>query len=85
MAGFLRAVYRFSAVLNYYAIVTADRKPPGVGRGRGRGDIGTKPGGRGMGRGQDDGKGGGRGRGGIGSKGGNKGMFGTVGLQLYAP
>ncbi|KAF7022200.1 hypothetical protein CFC21_046920 [Triticum aestivum] len=51
----------------------SDRKPPGVGRGRGRGDIGTKPGGRGIGRGQDDGKGGGRGRGGIGSKGGNKG------------
>ncbi|KAL6626493.1 hypothetical protein EJB05_32158 [Eragrostis curvula] len=53
----------------------SDRKPPGVGRGRGRGDIGAKPGGRGIGRGQDDGGkgGGGRGRGGVGGKGGNKG------------
>ncbi|KAK3159977.1 hypothetical protein QOZ80_1AG0005130 [Eleusine coracana subsp. coracana] len=52
----------------------SDRKPPGVGRGRGRGDIGGKPGGRGIGRGQDDGGkgGGGRGRGGVGGKGGNK-------------
>ncbi|EEC70341.1 hypothetical protein OsI_01238 [Oryza sativa Indica Group] len=54
----------------------SDRRPPGVGRGRGRGDIGAKPGGRGIGRGQDDGGskgGGGRGRGGIGGKGGIKG------------
>uniref|UniRef100_A0A0E0JGI9 U6 snRNA-associated Sm-like protein LSm4 n=1 Tax=Oryza punctata TaxID=4537 RepID=A0A0E0JGI9_ORYPU len=54
----------------------SDRRPPGVGRGRGRGDIGAKPGGRGgIGRGQDDGGskgGGGRGRGGIGGKGGIK-------------
>ncbi|PWZ32581.1 hypothetical protein Zm00014a_008178 [Zea mays] len=53
----------------------SDRKPPGVGRGRGRGDVGAKPGGRGIGRGQDDGGrgSGGRGRGGVGAKGGNKG------------
>ncbi|KAJ3687776.1 hypothetical protein LUZ61_016940 [Rhynchospora tenuis] len=55
----------------------ADRKPPGVGRGRGRGDIGgPKPVKGGIGRGsQDDGKGGpGRGRGGGGpGKGGPKG------------
>lgn len=62
-------------VLNYS--INADRKPPGVGRGRGRGDVGAKPGGRGIGRGQDDGgRGtGGRGRGGIGGKGGNKGSL----------
>ena len=59
------------------SVVNADRKPPGVGRGRGRGDVGAKPGGRGIGRGQDDGGrgSGGRGRGGVGGKGGNKGMY----------
>ncbi|WOL04035.1 putative U6 snRNA-associated Sm-like protein LSm4 [Canna indica] len=52
----------------------ADRKPPGVGRGRGRGgreDTSGRPA-KGIGRGQEDGgsKSGGRGRGGVGGKGG---------------
>ncbi|KAG9440273.1 hypothetical protein H6P81_020438 [Aristolochia fimbriata] len=58
----------------------SDRKPPGVGRGRGRSrEDGTsgRPSKGGIGRGQDDGMkgmGGGRGRGGSGSKGaGNRG------------
>ncbi|XP_078165118.1 small nuclear ribonucleoprotein family protein [Carex rostrata] len=54
-----------------------DRKPPGVGRGRGRGGeiVGAKPMKGGIGRGsQDDGKGGrGSGRGGGPGKGGPKG------------
>ncbi|XP_042435048.1 probable U6 snRNA-associated Sm-like protein LSm4 [Zingiber officinale] len=49
-----------------------DRKPPGVGRGRGRGgrEDGIGRSAKGIGRGQDDGsnKGGGRGRGGVGGK-----------------
>ncbi|KAK1558649.1 hypothetical protein Q3G72_005070 [Acer saccharum] len=58
----------------------ADRRPPGVGRGRGRGSREDGPGGRqpkGIGRGLDDGGakgGGGRGRGGSGGKpGGSRG------------
>ncbi|KAK9945658.1 hypothetical protein M0R45_011161 [Rubus argutus] len=56
-----------------------DRKPPGVGRGRGRGGREDVPGGRqpkGIGRGLDDGAkgvGGGRGRGGPGGKAGGRG------------
>ncbi|XP_042393861.1 probable U6 snRNA-associated Sm-like protein LSm4 [Zingiber officinale] len=55
-----------------------DRKPPGVGRGRGRGgkEDGIGRSAKGMGRSQDDtsGKGGGRGRGGVGGKtGGSRG------------
>ncbi|CAN7075712.1 unnamed protein product [Brassica oleracea var. botrytis] len=50
-----------------------DRKPPGVGRGRGR------EGPKGMGRGMDDGAARGRGRGGsIGKMGGNKGTEKTI-------
>lgn len=55
---------KFSTILEYFT----DRKPPGVGRGRGR------EGPKGMGRGMDDGAARGRGRGGsIGKMGGNKG------------
>jgi hypothetical protein len=68
--------YLFLCMTNGDDTWKADRKPPGVGRGRGRGDIaGTKPAKGGIGRGsQDDGKGGsGRGRGGGLGKGGPKG------------
>lgn len=53
---------------------STDRKPPGVGRGRGR--EGPKGG---MGRGIDDGAARGRGRGGsIGKMGGNKGKTSQI-------
>ena len=66
-----------------------DRKPPGVGRGRGRGgDIGgPKPAKGGIGRGsQDDAKGtSGRGRGGAPGKAGPKGTYIYIYVCILTP
>lgn len=62
-----------------YVPALTDRRPPGVGRGRGRGSREEGPKGRGVGRGLEDGgargAGASRGRGGVGGRAaGNRGL-----------